>query len=144
MENEEQSIPKYVVLEKSLVGNTVYEAGATVEYDGLPAENLEPTCDVGRARYQAYMASNAERVAKLNQQYAESAVGDPEKFAAAVANANAAANAEMMASIPTMIAGAVAQALATAFPNGTAKPAAKPVEPAASVPTPAEGAGSLV
>jgi len=84
MEIEESSIPKYVVLEKSLVGNTVYEAGAEVEYDGLPAENLQPTCDRGRARYQEYLKSNAERVAMLKEQYSESAVGDPDKFAATI------------------------------------------------------------
>lgn len=126
---QEKTIPKYTVMEKSLIGNEIFEAGAVVEYDGLPADNLKPTCDEGRKRRQEYIDSNAERVRQMQSQFSESAVGDPEKFAAAVAKANAEANAEMMASIPGMIATAVAQALATAFPNGTAKPAAKPADP---------------
>lgn len=140
-------MPKYVIKEKSLIGNELHEAGAIVEYDGLPSENLEPTDDEGRARYQEYLASNAERIATLKNQFTESAVGDPDKFAQAVAKANAEANADMMASIPNMIASAVAQALATAFPNGTAKPAAKPVDaaPAPAAPAaPADGTSSLV
>jgi hypothetical protein len=94
MENEENGTPKYVVLEKSLVGNTLYEAGAIVEYDGLPAENLQPTCDVGRARYQEYLRSNAERVARMKDQFGESAVGDPDAFAKAFARELAAQKAE--------------------------------------------------
>jgi hypothetical protein len=124
-------MPKYRVKEKSLIGNTLYEAGEIVDYDGLPAENLEPLDAEGEARYQEYLKSNAERTARLKEQFSESAVGDPAAFAQAVAKANAEANAELMAAMPTMIATAVAQALATAFPNGTAKPAAKPADPPA-------------
>lgn len=56
---------KYLVKEKSLIGNEIHEAGAVAEYDGLPAENLEPLCDEGRARYQEYLASNAARVERM-------------------------------------------------------------------------------
>jgi cell division septum initiation protein DivIVA len=76
---------KYLVKEKSLIGNQLYEAGATVEYDGLPADNLEPTCDEGRARAAEYERSNKARVANLIAANQESAVGDPEAFAAAFA-----------------------------------------------------------
>lgn len=103
MPNEEKSIPKYVVLEKSLIGNELHEAGATVAYDGLPAENLQPTCDEGRARYQQYLASNAERVATLKGQYTESAVGDPTKFAADFAKALAAQQAEHNAQMAALV-----------------------------------------
>lgn len=34
-------MPRYKVLEKSFINNTVYEEGAIVEYDGIPSENLE-------------------------------------------------------------------------------------------------------
>jgi hypothetical protein len=61
--------PKYRVKELSLIGNTLHDMGAIVEYDGLPAENLEPLCDAGRAKYQEYLKSNAERVERMMAQY---------------------------------------------------------------------------
>lgn len=134
-------MPKYVVKEKSLIGNTLHEAGEIVEYDGLPAENLEPTCDEGRAKYQEYLASNAERVAKLREQFSESAVGNPAEFGAKFAAELAKTNAEFMASIPGMIAAAVAQAMAAAFANGIGAPAATPTVPAADATAPAKQAG---
>jgi hypothetical protein len=62
-------MPKYRVVEKSLIGNEVFEEGAIVEYDGLPAENLEPLCAEGRAKYQEYVASNEERIARMHAAY---------------------------------------------------------------------------
>ena len=94
MQNEDNSIPKYVVLEKSLIGNELHEAGAIVPYDGLPAENLQPTCDAGRARYQEYLRSNDDRIARMKGQFAESGVGDSAAFAAAFAKELAAQKAE--------------------------------------------------
>jgi len=64
-------IPKYRVLEKSLIGNTIHEEGAIVEYDGLPAENLEPLCDAGRAKYQEYLVSNEARIKRMHAEYPE-------------------------------------------------------------------------
>ncbi len=84
----------YTVLEKSLIGNRMYEAGETVQYDGLPAENLAPTCNVGRARYQEYLETNAARVAKMRADNAESSVGDPASFGKELAKALAAGKAE--------------------------------------------------
>jgi hypothetical protein len=60
---------KYLVKEKSLIGNEIFEAGAEAMYDGLPAENLEPLCDVGRERYQEYLESNAARVKRMYEEY---------------------------------------------------------------------------
>lgn len=131
MENEDNGAPKYVVLEKSLIGNRMYEAGETAEYNGLPAENLQPTCDVGRARYQEYLKSNAARVATMKDQFSESAVGDPAAFATAVAKANA----EVLASIPGMVAAAVAQAIAGVQPTAPAAPADVPAAPATDTAT---------
>lgn len=144
---------KYITAEKSLIGNDVVEAGVEVMYAGLPAENLIPTCDEGRARAEEYKESNAERVRTMRAQFSESAVGDPSAFMADFARAQAQDAAEqrerfeqaqaryeqaladqqarhdhVLSAMPEMIAGAVAQALAMAFPNGTAKPAAKPAE----------------
>lgn len=56
---------EYLVKEKSLIGNELFEAGTNAFYDGLPAENLEPLCDEGRARYQEYLDSNKARVARM-------------------------------------------------------------------------------
>lgn len=97
-QEEPRSAVEYIVLEKSLIGNEVHEAGARVKYDGLPAENLQPTCEVGAARYQEYLVSNAERVRKMALDHApvESAT-NAEAFAAAVGRAIAEANAAFMA-----------------------------------------------
>ena len=62
-------IPKYRVRELSLIGNELHEAGAIVEYDGLPAENLEPLCEAGRAKYREYLASNEERIKRMFEEY---------------------------------------------------------------------------
>jgi hypothetical protein len=96
MTQDKREPVEYIVLEKSLVGNEIFEAGATVKYDGLPAENLKPTCEIGEARYQEYLASNAERVAKMKEQFSEQAagVGDPKAFAEAFSAELAKANAE--------------------------------------------------
>jgi hypothetical protein len=47
MAEQKRDPVEYIVLEKSLIGNEIFEAGTTVKYDGLPAENLQPTCDEG-------------------------------------------------------------------------------------------------
>ena len=77
-------IPRYRVKELSLIGNELHEAGAIVEYDGLPAENLEPLCDLGRAKYQEYLASNAERVKRMMAEYPPT---DADEIAGAIAGA---------------------------------------------------------
>jgi len=78
-------MPRYRVKELSLIGNELFQAGAEVEYDGLPAENLEPLDDEGRAKYQEYLDSNAARVRQMRLENETSTVGDPAAFAAAVA-----------------------------------------------------------
>ena len=100
-------MPKYRVKELSLIGNELFQAGAEVEYAGLPAENLEPLCDEGRAKHEEYLISNAERVKRMREQNSESAVGDFDAFAKALAE-NQKGQAEL-------IAVAVAQAMAVAF-----------------------------
>jgi len=110
---------KYIVKEKSLIGNELFEAGAEVELpEGtLPAENLEPTCARGEAKYQEYLASNAARIAKMKEQYADSATGDAvvlsKLIAAAVTEALATQNAEA-AALTARIAELEAQAKAAA------------------------------
>ena len=80
-------MPKYRVRELSLIGNDLFQEGATVDYDGLPAENLEPLCDEGKAKYQEYLDSNAARVKKMRDLHSDSSMGDPAAFAKAIADA---------------------------------------------------------
>ena len=124
----------YTVVEKSLVGNKIYEAGETAMYEGLPAENLAPTCDVGKARYQEYLDTNSARVKKMIEmnQADAAGLGDAAAFGKMFLEALAASDkqhAEQMeafkAAQAEMIASAVATAFATAFPNGVGKAASK-------------------
>lgn len=130
---EKRAPVAYTVLEKSLVGNRIYEEGETAMYDGLPAENLAPQCDVGKARYQEYLESNNARVAAMKEKFADSSLGDSAAFGKVFLEALAKSNAEhaeqmaaMQAGQAELISRAVAAALAATFPNGTGK-AAKPV-----------------
>ena len=107
-------MPKYLVKELSLIGNELFQAGAEVEYDGLPAENLEPLDDEGRAKYQEYLDSNAARVERMIRENQTSAVGDPAAFAAAMAKSQS----EQAALIGTAVAEAVAAAFSRLFPDG--------------------------
>jgi hypothetical protein len=123
----------YTVVERSLVGNKIYEAGETAMYDGLPAENLAPTCDVGKARYQEYLDTNKVRVAKMIEMHQADAsgLGDAASFGKMFLEALAKSNEEHAAQMEAfkaaqadMIAQAVAGAMAAAFPNGVGSPAA--------------------
>ena len=142
MSNENRQPVKYLVKEKSLIGNQIYEAGATAEYDGLPADNLEPLCDEGRARAAEYVESNKQRVATMIAANQESNVGDPAQFAAQFQKALTEANEEharrmaelqqtlvdAQARAAEQMGAAVAQGVAAVlqqlFPNGV--PAAAP------------------
>lgn len=104
MPNETRKPIKYRVKEKSLIGNAIHEAGAEVEYDGLPADNLEPLCDDGHARAAEYVESNKQRVATMIAANQESAVGDPAKFAEQFAKALAEERAEHAERMEKMLA----------------------------------------
>lgn len=147
-------MPKYRVKELSLVGNELHQAGAVVDYDGLPAENLEPLCDEGRAKYQEYLASNVTRVAQMLRENDTSAVGDPAAFAAAFAAALAKSQSEMGIAVAEALAKsqnemgvtigiAVAEAVARLFPQGVPI-AATASTPAAEVAPAKGGKASLV
>ena len=119
MTEEARAPVKYTVLERSLIGNKIFEEGETAEYAGLPAENLAPQCEIGKARYQEYLETNAARVAQMKADNADPGVGDPEAFAKALK----AALADSQANQADLIAAAVASAIARVFPNGTNKKA---------------------
>lgn len=134
--SEAQSAPKFVVLEKSLIGNRLHEAGdeITLPPGTLPAENLSATCDAGRALKDEYTRSNAERVAKMKAENTESAVGDPFAFAKALSEANAAAQAGITAAVSAGIAQGIGQLIASgalAAPAGKGKGKAAESDPLA-------------
>lgn len=141
---------EYIAREKSLVGNEMYEAGQRVSYAGLPAENLQPTCDIGRARFQEYLESNKDRVAKMisdNKEGSENGIGNANAFMTALLKQREedrkdlaeqlARQSEQMQhqsqmqaeAIGTAVAQAMANAFAMFFPNGL--PSAVPADPAA-------------
>lgn len=132
MPNEDQTRKpvEYICKERSLIGNEVHDAGAKVLYDGLPAENLQPTCPEGEKRYKEYLDSNAERVAKMKSQFTESAVGDPSSFMAAFAEQMKKDAAERDEKLAGMIGTAVAQAFAAAMAHAKAESAAAISPPA--------------
>lgn len=107
-------MPKYRVKELSLIGNELFQAGAEVEYDGLPAENLEPLDDEGHAKYQEYLQSNIDRQKEMRANNPASGVGDQAAFVAALQKNQA----EQAAIIGTAVAEAVATAFARLFPDG--------------------------
>lgn len=132
---------KYRVKEKSLIGNDVHEAGATVSYAGLPSENLEPLCDEGRKRAAEYVESNAARVKAMVSAHAgvESPVGDPTKFMQAFAEELVRERAEHQAQIAQLVATnqAAALQLAEAAKNMATLAAAITAQPAAAGEAPA-------
>jgi hypothetical protein len=93
----------YITKEKSLVGNEIHEAGVKVQYAGLPADNLTPTCDEGRARAAEYKASNDKRVASMVENYSESQVGNPEEFMKSFLKAQAEERIEHQAQMAKMM-----------------------------------------
>ena len=125
MSTEQRAPVKYTVLERSLVGNEIFEVGAVVDYAGLPSENLAPTCDEGAARYQEYLASNKERVAAMIEQNREAGVGDPAAFLAAFRKELAVSQASQAQVIAEAIAEAFAK-FATVAPVKVGKAKAEP------------------
>ncbi len=69
---------KYRVKEKSFVGNVLLEAGAEIDYDGIPSANLEPLD--GAAKKAAAGGKRADRESLVRQQEAAAGINlnDPE------------------------------------------------------------------
>lgn len=85
-------MPQYKVLEKSLIGNEIFEEGAIVDYDGYPSGNLEPLCDEGRAKAEELIEVNKERIKRIQLENPNTPMIDNEAFAKAVAAAITEAN----------------------------------------------------
>lgn len=60
-------MPRYKVLEKSLINNQIYEPGEEVVYEGGVSSNLEPLDEAGRVKRAEYEASNKKRIATMLQ-----------------------------------------------------------------------------
>lgn len=69
---------KYRVKEKSFIGNVLLEAGAEIEYDGIPSANLEPLD--GAANKATTGGKNADRESLARQQEAAAGINlnDPD------------------------------------------------------------------
>jgi|SRR6476646_2663780 len=128
----------YITAEKSLVGNEIHEAGARVAYDGLPAENLKPTCPEGERRYQEYLESNKARVAAMMEKnQGDNGLNGPE-FIAEMARMQAKLAEQNAVTIATAVGEAVAKALANFTPATST-----PVVEAAPAPAAAEDAPAV-
>lgn len=120
---------KYEVLEKSNINNEMKEAGDTVMYEGLPAENLKPLCDIGRARYQEYLVSNKSRVDKMVADANNTDLNKMQQdLMTRLAEKQLAAIEAQPAQIGAAVAQAVAQTLAAMFPAGFPSAAAAPAD----------------
>jgi hypothetical protein len=116
----------YTVKEKSNLNNRMYEEGESVEYDGMPAENLTPTDAEGEARFQEYLESNKARQAAMREQFSDSTVGDAEKFAAALGKELAKHKDETDAKLGQMMdaIAALTKAMTPVAPEAPASPSA--------------------
>lgn len=91
------SIPKYRVTSRSFINNGLREEGDIVEFDGIPADNLEP---IDAPAEKAAKKNTAAAKAEDKQRQAAAAAGvnvsDPEAFAAWQAEQAAAAGAALV------------------------------------------------
>lgn len=125
-------MPRYKVLEKSLLNNQIYEAGEEVEYGGEVSGNLEPLDDAGRAKRAEYEASNKKRIDTMLQDAKDSpnaGAVDPStiiKQMADMQRQQAADTEAMLERMGAMFAATLANALAgvSAAPESVAE--AKP------------------
>lgn len=68
-------MPKFKVLERSFIGDRVYEAGDEVEFSGLPGPNLEPLDKAGEVKAEEAKKVDAEAADRL---HAAAETGDPD------------------------------------------------------------------
>lgn len=84
MANEERKPVKYIAREVSNINNEMIQVGQEVFYAGLPGPNLQPTDAEGEARVKEYEQAEKDRQKTQAEENPESAVGNPEAFAAAL------------------------------------------------------------
>jgi hypothetical protein len=84
------NMPKYRVLEKSFINNSIVDEGKIIDFDDKPGSNLEPIDAQGEAL--AKSVPTGVDVTDLARQKVSAAAGDPDALLAAQA-ASAAAEA---------------------------------------------------
>lgn len=92
--------PRYRVLALSLIGNDLVQPGVEIDnYNGYPAENLEPLNDAARAKAAEYVEVEKRRVAELERLYGDKGNGaiDPVALSKAIGAAIADAMAQQAA-----------------------------------------------
>lgn len=84
-------MPKFRVLTKSFIGNSLLEEGAIVDFDGVPGPNLEPLDAPAQTAAEQFAATAAGDLAR---QKAAAAGAEPDAAAAAAAISAAAEAAQ--------------------------------------------------
>lgn len=69
---------KYRVKEKSFINNVMYEAGAEIEYDGVPHSNLEPIDAPARKAVTGAKSVDQESLARQQDAAKGVNLNDPE------------------------------------------------------------------
>lgn len=67
-------MPKYRVLQVSFIDNHLRQVDEVIDYDGLPSGNLEPMCDIGRARAVEAKESSRRLAEKILREHQASVV----------------------------------------------------------------------
>lgn len=84
---------KYRVITRSFIDNALREEGAIVDYDGIPASNLEPMDKEGEAAAEQSADANMESIARQKAAAAGTSPDQVDTAAAMSAAADAAAAA---------------------------------------------------
>lgn len=69
---------KYRVKERSFIGNVLLEAGAEIEYDGVPSANLEPLDAPAKKAASAGKHADRESLARQQEAAAGINLNDPD------------------------------------------------------------------
>ena len=86
-------MPKYRVLTESFIDNHRRMPGEVIEFDGLPAENLEPLDDAGKAKAADAKVVRKEHIDRIVRELQPITGVDPTQFASAIVKALAAVQA---------------------------------------------------
>ncbi len=69
---------KYRVKEKSFIGNALVEAGAEIEFEGLPSGNLEPLDAAAKKAVTGARTADTESLARQQEAAAGINLNDPD------------------------------------------------------------------
>jgi hypothetical protein len=71
-------MPKYRVKEKSFINNVLHEAGAEIEFNGIPGKNLEPLDGEARKAAGKLPDANKDAAVRMKDAAAGADLGDPD------------------------------------------------------------------